>query len=106
TEARDLDPIRKYRAERPTVDIALLPIDASALMHQKLVMAPGDAIEASRILGARVLIPIHYALKPVPILLQTPGSSEQLVELAREAKDLTVVPLETGRRWTYERSDL
>jgi L-ascorbate metabolism protein UlaG (beta-lactamase superfamily) len=49
------------------------------------------------------LIPIHYALKPVPLLLQTSGTCEQLVELARRESDVTVVPLETGRRWKYER---
>ncbi len=103
TEARDLKPLRQYRTERPPVEIALLPIDASTALGQRLVMAPEDALEAARILGARILIPIHYALKPVPLLLRTPGSCVQLVRLARESNDIKVIPLQTGGRWTYRR---
>jgi L-ascorbate metabolism protein UlaG (beta-lactamase superfamily) len=102
TEARDLEPLRRYRAGRPPVDVALLPVDGSAILGHRLVMSPADAIEASRILGARLLVPIHYALKPVPLLLQTPGSCEQLLRLARDAPDLQVIALPPGRKWTYE----
>lgn len=103
TEARDLEPLRQYRAERPPVEIALLPIDASAALGRKLVMAPDDALEAARILGARILIPIHYALKPVPPLFRTPGSCAQLIRLAHEINDIKVIALQTGRQWTYQR---
>lgn len=101
TEARDLEPLRRYRAHNPMVEIALLPIDGSAALGCKLVMAPEDALEAAQILGARILIPIHYALKSIPPLLRTPGSCAQLIQLARAANDVRVIPLETGRRWTY-----
>lgn len=103
TEARDLKPLQKYRTERPPVEIALLPIDASAALGRKLVMAPDDALEAARILGARILIPIHYALKPVPLLLRTPGSCALLIRLAHEINDIKVIPLQTGCQWTYQR---
>jgi hypothetical protein len=53
-----------------------------------------------------VLIPIHYALAPLPVLLQTSGTCEQLLELAREVDDVEVVPLEPGRKWSYGRKAL
>lgn len=102
TEARDLEPLRRYRAERPSVDVALLPIDGSAMMGRRLVMTPADALAASRILGARVLVPIHYALRPVPLLLQTPGSCDELLRLARDAGDVKVVALAPGEPWNYD----
>jgi len=101
TEARDIEPLRKYREERPAVDIALLPIDGSALMGHGLVMNASRAVEASRVLGARILIPIHYALRPILVLLQTTDSITKLMHLAAGAPDLDIIPLETGRRWTW-----
>ncbi len=102
TEARELEPLRRHRAERPAVDVALLPIDGSSLVGRRLVMTPADALEACRILGARVLVPIHYALRPVPLLLQTPGSCDELVRLARDAGDVEVVALAPGEPWRYD----
>jgi L-ascorbate metabolism protein UlaG (beta-lactamase superfamily) len=98
-EARDLQPLRDYRSQRPPVDVALLPIDGSALLGYKLVMSPTQALEATRILGAHVLIPIHYALNPIPPLLQTPGSPEQLLQ--RADADTRIVTLDPGHRWPY-----
>jgi L-ascorbate metabolism protein UlaG (beta-lactamase superfamily) len=103
TEARDLDPLREHREKNPPVDVALLPIDGSSLAGHRLVMAPRDALEACRILGARVLVPFHYALKPVPVLLQTPGSLAELLRLAPSAAGLTVIPLEPGVAWSWAR---
>jgi L-ascorbate metabolism protein UlaG (beta-lactamase superfamily) len=101
TEARDLMPLREHRERNGPVDVALLPIDGSALAGHRLVMTPRDAIEACRILGAQTLVPIHYALKPVPLLLQTPGTLKELLVLGRNARDLAVVPLEPGQRWSW-----
>jgi L-ascorbate metabolism protein UlaG (beta-lactamase superfamily) len=101
TEARDIEPLRDYRKRRPAVDVALLPIDGSAIAGLKLVMRSSDAVEAANVLGAKILIPIHYAMKPVPILLQTPGSIADLSHLGGPPAELEIVPLETGRRWEW-----
>jgi L-ascorbate metabolism protein UlaG (beta-lactamase superfamily) len=101
TEARDIEPLQSYRRLRPAVDVALLPIDGSALAGHKLVMNSSDAIEGARVLGAKVLVPFHFALKPLPIVLQTPGSVAQLESLAKQVTDLEVVPTKTGERWTW-----
>jgi L-ascorbate metabolism protein UlaG (beta-lactamase superfamily) len=104
TEARDIEPLRRYRAACDAVDVALLPIDGSALAGHKLVMNSLDAIEGARVLGAKVLIPIHYALKSIPILLQTPSSIDDLINLKKQVPALEIVVLKTGERWVRSRS--
>ena len=99
TEARDIEPLRRYRAERGAVNVALLPIDGSALAGHKLVMNASNAIEGARVLGAKVFIPIHYALKSIPILLRTPTSINHLLKLRQHVRDLEIVVLETGDQW-------
>jgi hypothetical protein len=53
------------------------------------------------VLGARALVPIHFSLKPLPPLLQTPSAIEDLMRLAAAARDIEVIRLETGARWRY-----
>lgn len=101
SEARDLEPLRRYRAARPGVHIVLAPIDGAQILGHKLVMNGKDALDAARILGARVLVPIHYALKPVPILLQTPWSEDDLRRFTQGAPGLEVIFLRTGEKWRY-----
>lgn len=102
SEARDLEPLRRYRAQAPPIDVALVPIDGARVMGHKLVMDARDAIDAARILGAYTLVPIHYALKAVPLLLQTPSSEEDLRRLAHGATDLRAVFLKPGERWCLD----
>jgi L-ascorbate metabolism protein UlaG (beta-lactamase superfamily) len=99
TEARDLEPLRQYRMTQPRVDVALAPIDGSAFLGRRLVMNPAEAVAAARILGARTLVPIHYANRAIPLLLETPGTIEHLLRCAAGAPDLEVVQLEPGQRW-------
>jgi L-ascorbate metabolism protein UlaG (beta-lactamase superfamily) len=101
TEARDIEPLARYRAAHGPVDVALLPIDGSCFAGHRLVMSAADAIEGARVLGARVLVPIHFALKPVPLLLQIRSSIADLKRLSANARGLTVTPLETGKRWIF-----
>jgi L-ascorbate metabolism protein UlaG (beta-lactamase superfamily) len=101
TEARDLEPLRSYRASRPRVDVVIAPIDGTRLLGHKLVMDPHEALEATRILGARTLVPFHYAVKARPLLVQTPFSERDLRRLARDVTDVDVVCLPTGVRWEY-----
>jgi len=98
-EARDIEPLRRYRTERGAVDVALLPIDGSALAGHQLVMTASEAIEGARALGAKVFIPFHYALKSVPFLLQTPNAIGDLIALKEQVQDLEIVVLQPGERW-------
>jgi L-ascorbate metabolism protein UlaG (beta-lactamase superfamily) len=72
-------------------------------MGRRLVMTAEDAIAGARVLGADTLVPIHYALRSVPLLLQTPGSVKQLHELALGISDPKIVVLEPGQRWSWSR---
>jgi L-ascorbate metabolism protein UlaG (beta-lactamase superfamily) len=99
TEARDLEPLREYRRTRPPAHVVVAPIDGSSLLGHKLVMGPREAIAAAQILGARVLVPIHYANRSIPLLMQTPGTIDELLRLAKSARDLEVVRLAPGERW-------
>jgi L-ascorbate metabolism protein UlaG (beta-lactamase superfamily) len=99
SEARDLEPLQRYRAVRPAVDLVLVPINGARLLGHKLVMDGHDAIEAARILGARTLVPIHYSQASIPPLLQTRSSPEDLRRLAAGVHDIDVVWLEPGQRW-------
>lgn len=92
TEARSLEPLS---AARP-VDVALLPIDGSSLLGQPLVMNAAEAVEGARVLGAKVLIPFHYALRPVWPLLTTPSS---IADLQPGNAGLDVIRLAPGERW-------
>lgn len=105
TEARDLEPLREYRLEHAAVEVALLPIDGSALLGHKLVMDERDALAAAQILGARTLVPIHYANQSYPLLMQTPGSLATLERAAQRTPEIRVVALEPGERWRYRRPD-
>jgi len=102
TESCDLAALRRYRDDRPAVDIALLPIDGSQLFGRSLVMDAGQAIEGARILGARILIPFHYALRALPPILRMPTGLPDLLRLSAECSDVAVVPLNTGQRWSPE----
>lgn len=70
--------------ERWTPTIAVLPIGGH------YTMGPADAGRAVALIGARTVIPVHYAT--FPILTGTPA------ELA-EATDAEVVALEPGETW-------
>jgi L-ascorbate metabolism protein UlaG (beta-lactamase superfamily) len=99
SEARDLEPLRRYRAAKPPVDLVLVPINGARLLGHKLVMDGRDALEATRILGARTMVPIHYSQVPIPPLLQAPFSAKELRRLEADVRDINVVWLEPGARW-------
>jgi L-ascorbate metabolism protein UlaG (beta-lactamase superfamily) len=72
-EIRDVACLSRYRATRPPVDVALLPVNGlRALGGPQIVMGPADAVAGARALGARVLVPIHDAHAEET---RSPGSS-------------------------------
>jgi L-ascorbate metabolism protein UlaG (beta-lactamase superfamily) len=102
TEACDIEPIQRYAETHLPTQVALLPIDSSTLFGRKLVMNGQEALAAARLLGARVLVPIHYSLKPVRGIFGTPWSERDLRHLAPTAPDIEVRCLSPGERWAYE----
>ena len=62
-EARDVEPLRAYRAAHDAVDVAMLPVNGLhvAITGPQIVMDSDESVEGARVLGARTFIPIHDA---------------------------------------------
>ena len=101
SETCRLEPLRRYREGGTSVDVVLAPVNGVRLLGLlKLVTNGPEAVEAARILGARTLIPIHDAHRPIPVLLGVSSSSADAQEAAKNAGDgICVVQLKTGERW-------
>lgn len=88
-------------AERvPAVDVACLPVGAYAprWFMQRQHMGPQEAVEAARILGARVLLPVHWGTYR---LTDEPLNEPPRLTLAAAAEvGLDVCPLHPGGRYT------
>jgi L-ascorbate metabolism protein UlaG (beta-lactamase superfamily) len=97
SEARSLDPIRDV-ANKHRLDVAVLPIDGAQLFRRTLVMDAATALAAARTLGARLLIPIHYAQRPVFGVLRCPSGVHDLNGRARHMSDIEVNIAATGAR--------
>ena len=69
TEARNLGPIDDVAANH-RIDIAILPVNGARMLGRRLVMDAATAVEAAGRLGARMLVPIHYSQRPLPLILR------------------------------------
>ncbi|WP_283136025.1 MBL fold metallo-hydrolase [Rhizohabitans arisaemae] len=101
-EMDDVEPLERYRAEHPPVDLALLPVNGlRPLLGPRLVMGPRQAVAGSSVLGAKVLVPVHdaHGHDPLSRLFRTTGTASDAVALA--GPDLRVVDLPTGERWKF-----
>lgn len=67
-------------------DLALLPIG------NQVVMSPEQAAHATRLLGVKNVVPIHYGTFPF-----IPGTPEEYKAAARDIQDLNVYILEPGQ---------
>jgi L-ascorbate metabolism protein UlaG (beta-lactamase superfamily) len=101
TEARHLDPITMFAANRQ-VDIAVLPIDGLRIAGRRLVMNAPEALAAARTLGAHTLIPIHYSQHSIPGILSCTSGIAELVELAESFPDIRVLHGESGTPITVQ----
>jgi L-ascorbate metabolism protein UlaG (beta-lactamase superfamily) len=77
TEARGLAAIRAVAAGH-RVDVAVLPVNGIALLGRPLVMDARTAVEAARLLGATVMVPIHFSQRPIPPILHPRSSLADL----------------------------
>ena len=108
SEACDLKPLREYR-ERPDsrpIDVVFAPVNGLRLFgFWKLVMGGADAVEATRILAAKTLVPIHDAHRRNLLFMVSPSSSGASAQSAAKAMgdEVQVIRLATGERWEYDR---
>jgi len=107
-EIREVDLLRDYRVANPPVDVALLPTNGlGPAIGTPFVMGHKEAVDGATVLGARALIAIHdaHAADPMSLIFRRHGSAGQAKALAAErARDLDVVLLPPGQRWTYPRA--
>ncbi|MBC6456621.1 MBL fold metallo-hydrolase [Actinomadura sp. HBU206391] len=99
-EIAEVAPLERYRAEQPSVDLALLPVNGlRPPLGPRMVMGPKQAVAGSSVLGARVLVPVHDAHGDdlLSRLFRTSGNASDAVRLA--GPDLLVTDLPTGERW-------
>lgn len=95
-ETLSLDALRRYRNSSDAFDVAIGPINGARLMRRQLVVTAPEMVEATRILGAPVLVPIHYAHRSFPPMLKVQTSMRDL----RAAGDpgIRIVELQAGER--------
>jgi L-ascorbate metabolism protein UlaG (beta-lactamase superfamily) len=101
TEARGLGPIRATAAAH-RVDVAILPINGIRLFGQPPVMDAPTAVEAARLLGASVLIPIHFSQRPMPPLLRPQSGPLDLPDRTEGGRRLSIEVIGTGQRRVIE----
>ncbi|RSN56731.1 MBL fold metallo-hydrolase [Actinomadura sp. WAC 06369] len=107
-EIADVAPLERYRAERPPVDLALLPVNGlRPPLGPRLVMGPDEAVTGASVLGARVLVPVHEAHghDPLSWMFRTGGTARDAGAIAARTSgpDLAVTDLPTGERWEMPR---
>lgn len=101
-EARDLAPLREYRAANGPVDVAVLPTNGVHLggVYQ-LVMNGEQAVHAAQILGARQLFVIHDWHPDITGVIRVTSSGEAAEAAAAKAEGaLEVVRLPSGAAWS------
>jgi L-ascorbate metabolism protein UlaG (beta-lactamase superfamily) len=101
TEACSLNPIRNYAKTRPAninIDIAVLPIDGLQFMRKQLVMNAATALEATRILGAHTLMPLHFSQRRIPGIIRCTSGIAELESLAGAQHSPYVCFAPTGQR--------
>lgn len=91
TEACSLEPMRRVGGT-VRVDVAVLPIDGLTFAGTQLVMDAATAMEATRLLGARVLVPFHHSQRPVWPVIRCPSGLEELRSLPSEGIEVRHAP--------------
>jgi L-ascorbate metabolism protein UlaG (beta-lactamase superfamily) len=97
TEANRMEPI-KACAEKYRIDVAVLPIDGLQFLRKQLVMNASRALEATTVLGAHILAPVHYSQRSFAGLVRCTSGIEELLRLAPANPKITVAHGPTGSR--------
>jgi L-ascorbate metabolism protein UlaG (beta-lactamase superfamily) len=104
-EIRDVDLLRKYRWDKPEVDVALLPTNGLApILGPPLVMGHQEAIDGATVLGAKALVAVHdaHAHDPMSLVFRRHGSAAEAQDLVKvQSPSLEVVVLPPGQTWKY-----
>jgi len=96
-ETLELAALERYRESGDAFDAAVGPINGMRLLGRQLVVTAGEMVEATRILDAPVLVPIHYAHRPIWPFVKVGGSIGDL--RAVQDGDIEIVELRPGERY-------
>ncbi|MEO0572754.1 MAG: MBL fold metallo-hydrolase [Bacteroidota bacterium] len=105
SEARDLEPLEAYRKKNGPVDIAVFPTNGVHLFgFYQLVMKGEEAVEGTKILGAKKLFVIHDAHPEIPGFIHIKSSRQDAIRKAfsREVPKVDVVHVNPGILWDYD----
>jgi L-ascorbate metabolism protein UlaG (beta-lactamase superfamily) len=97
TEACRIEPIREF-AQSHQVDVAILPIDGLRFMRKHLVMNAEQALQATVILGAHTLVPLHYSQRSFAGLIRPTSGIDQLLNFAQSRHQLSILHAPAGQR--------
>ena len=96
-EVLDLEALRRHMSTAPAYDVAIGPVNGVQLLGRQLTATAEQMLEATRILGAPVLVPIHDEHRSIPLLLKVGSSARDLDAI--EHADVRVVELAFGARY-------
>ncbi|NET39132.1 MAG: hypothetical protein F6K19_45365 [Cyanothece sp. SIO1E1] len=95
--------MKEYRLNNDIVDIVIAPVNAVHLFGLiKLVMSGKEAVEATKILGAKMLIAIHDSHRERPLLISVKSSGDEAEAVASLDSEVEVIRIPTGKRWEQD----
>jgi len=96
-EVLALDALRRHRLDAGTYDVAIGPVNGVRLFGRPLTVTAAEMLEATRILGAPTLVPVHDEHRAIPGIVAI-GSSIRDLDLI-DHDDVRVVELGFGERF-------
>jgi L-ascorbate metabolism protein UlaG (beta-lactamase superfamily) len=97
TEANRMEPV-KACATNHHVDIAILPIDGLQFLRKQLVMNASQALEATTLLSAHTLAPVHYSQRSFAGLVRCNSGIQELLRLSSTNPKIAIAHGPTGSR--------
>jgi len=96
-EVCDLDAIRRCGESNAPFDVAIGPVNGVHLMGRQLTATATQMLEATRLLHAPKLVPVHDEHKPFGRLLKIASSIRELDTVDHD--DVEVIELALGARY-------
>lgn len=101
SEARDLSPLAEYGAKYSPVDVAIFPVNGVHILgFYQLVMRGNEAVEGTKLIGAKKLFVIHDAHTHLPGLMSVKSSGDDADAAALHDDNLAVIRVPTGEIWS------
>lgn len=96
-EVLDLGAVRRCGQDHGPFDVAIGPVNGVHLLGRQLTVTAQQMLEATRLLGAPVLVPVHDEHRSFGPLLRVSSSAHDLHDVPHD--DIDVVDLDLGERY-------